>query len=120
MVSITLIPLLAAFFLKPIGETKNNCQTWLQWLLTPFRLGFEALEKGYGWLLDICLRNQEITLAIAAATIVLAFALYPFVPQEMMPLGNSGQFTVTIELEAGASFERANQVAQVEFAVIGE
>ena len=112
VVSITLIPLLAAFFLKPIGETKGNRKTWLQWLLSPFRLGFEALEKGYGWLLDICLKNREITLAIAAATVVLAFALYPFVPQEMMPLGDSGQFTATIELEAGASFERTNQVAQ--------
>ena len=112
VVSITLIPLLAAFFLKPIGETQGNRKTWLQWLLSPFRLGFEALEKGYGWLLDICLRNREITLAIAAATVVLAFALYPFVPQEMMPLGDSGQFTATIELEAGASFERTNQVAQ--------
>ena len=75
-------------------------------------MGFEALERGYGWLLDICLKNREITLAIAAATVVLAFAIYPFVPQEMMPLGDSGQFTATIELEAGASFERTNQVAQ--------
>ena len=112
VVSITLIPLLAAFFLKPIGERKDNRKSWLQWLLSPFRLGFQALEKGYGWLLDICLKNREITLAIAAATVVLAFALYPFVPQEMMPLGDSGQFTATIELEAGASFERTNQVAQ--------
>ena len=106
------MPLLAAFFLKPIGETQGNRKSWLQWLLSPFRLGFEALEKGYGWLLNICLNNREITLAIAAATIVLAFALYPLVPQEMMPLGDSGQFTATIELEAGASFERTNQVAQ--------
>ena len=112
VVSITLIPLLAAFFLKPIGEREDNRKSWLQWLLSPFRLGFEALERGYGWLLDICLKNREITLAIAAATVVLAFALYPFVPQEMMPLGDSGQFTATIELEAGASFERTNQVAQ--------
>ena len=112
VVSITLIPLLAAFFLKPIGQREGNRRTWLQWLLSPFRLGFEALEKGYGWLLDICLKNREITLAIAAATIVLAFALYPLVPQEMMPLGDSGQFTATIELEAGASFERTDRVAQ--------
>ena len=58
------------------------------------------------------MKNREITLAIAAATVVLAFALYPFVPQEMIPLGDSGQFTATIELEAGAFFERTNKVAQ--------
>lgn len=112
LVSITLIPLLAAFFLKPIQQGQETRQTWLQWLLTPFRLGFQTLETGYAWLLNICLKNREITLAIAAATIVLAFALYPFIPQEMMPLGDSGQFMATIELEAGASFSQTDRVAQ--------
>ena len=112
IVSITLIPLLAAFFLKPIGKRQGNRQSWLQWLLSPFRYGFQALEKGYGWLLDVCLQNREITLAISAATIVLAFALYPIIPQEMMPLGDSGQFVATIELEPGSSFSKTDLVAQ--------
>ena len=112
LVSITLIPLLAAFFLKPIGQTQGKRKTWLQWLLSPFHYGFIALEKGYGWLLDISLNNREIALAIAGAFIVLAFALYPFIPQEMMPLGDSGQFMATLELEPGASFERTEQASQ--------
>ena len=112
LVSITLIPLLAAFFLQPIGQTKGKRKTWLQWLLSPFHYGFMALEKGYGWLLDLSLKNREITLAIAGAFIVLAFALYPFIPQEMMPLGDSGQFMATLELEPGASFERTDQASE--------
>ena len=112
LVSITLIPLLAAFFLKPLGKTKEKGKTWLQWLLSPFHYGFMALEKGYGWLLDLSLRNREITLAIAGAFIVLAFALYPFIPQEMMPLGDSGQFMATVELEPGTSFERTNEASR--------
>ncbi len=111
LVSITLIPLLAAFFLQPIGTTKGKRKTWLQWLLSPFHYGFIALEKGYGWLLDVSLKNREITLAIAGASIVLAFALYPFIPQEMMPLGDSGQFMATLELEPGASFERTDKAS---------
>jgi HAE1 family hydrophobic/amphiphilic exporter-1 len=110
LVSITLIPLLAAFFLKPIGD--NQRKTWLQWLLSPFHYGFIALEKGYGWLLNLSLKNREITLAIAGASLVLAFALYPFIPQEMMPLGDSGQFMATLELEAGTSFEGTNKASQ--------
>ena len=89
-----------------MGKRQGNRQSWLQWLLSPFRYGFQALEKGYGWLLDVCLQNREITLAISAATIVLAFALYPIIPQEMMPLGDSGQFVATIELEPGSSFSK--------------
>ena len=128
LVSITLIPLLAAFFLKPIGKTQIRIEgtqhsaeglnsilfrkTWLQWLLSPFHYGFIALEKGYGWLLNISLKNREITLAIAGAFIVLAFALYPFIPQEMMPLGDSGQFMATVELEPGTSFERTDEASR--------
>lgn len=110
LVSITLIPLIAAFFLKPLDQRRQK--TPLRWLLSPFHYGFIALERGYGRLLDISLKNREITLAIAGSLIVFAFALYPFIPQEMMPLGDSGQFMVSLELEAGTSFERTDQASQ--------
>jgi HAE1 family hydrophobic/amphiphilic exporter-1 len=110
LVSITLIPLIAVFFLKPFGQRRQR--TPLRWLLSPFHYGFIALERGYSRLLDISLKNREITLAIAGVLIVFAFALYPFIPQEMMPLGDSGQFMVSLELEAGTSFERSDQASR--------
>jgi len=85
LVSITLIPLLAAFFLKPIGDRKGKGKSWLQWLLSPVNYGFRGLEKGYGWLLDRSLEHREIALAIAGSFIVLGIALYSLIPQEMMP-----------------------------------
>ncbi|MEM6434608.1 MAG: efflux RND transporter permease subunit [Cyanobacteria bacterium P01_D01_bin.115] len=103
LVSITLIPLIAAFTLKPHSATPQR-RTWLQTLLTPVRYSFRQLERGYGWLLDRCLKNREVTLAVAAASVVLAASLYSFIPQEMMPLGDSGQFMATLEMEAGTSF----------------
>ncbi len=111
LVSITLIPLLAAFFLKPLHQ-KGKPKTWLQRLLTPVRYSFYQLESSYGWLLDLCMRNREITLAITGASIVLAFSLYPLIGQEMMPLGDSGQIMATIELEPGSSFSKTDRVAQ--------
>lgn len=109
VVSVTLIPLIAAFVLKPPQEERRQRQTWLQWLMTPVRVGFQKLEQGYSWLLDRCMNNREITLAIAGAAIVLAIALYPFVPQEMMPLGDSGQFMASLEMEAGTSFAKTDE-----------
>ena len=47
--------------------------------------------------------QREVTLAVIASTVVLAISLYPLVPQEMMPLGDSGQFMATLEMEAGSS-----------------
>ncbi|NET00946.1 MAG: efflux RND transporter permease subunit [Sphaerospermopsis sp. SIO1G1] len=112
LVSITLIPLLAAFFLKPIGRETGKIKSWLQRLLSPVSTGFANLEKGYSWLLNISLNNREITLALTGALIVFAFAIYDFIPQEMMPLGDSGQFMATLEVEPGASFQRTDQASQ--------
>ncbi len=113
LVSITLIPLIAAFTLKPYSE-KPKRRTLLQKFTLPVNYGFRKLEQGYAWLLDICMRNREITLAIAAASVVLAISLYSFIPQEMMPLGDSGQFMATLEMEAGTSFD-ATDAAAAEF-----
>ena len=110
LVSITLIPLVAAFTLKPHSD-KPKRRTWLQVLTTPVRFGFHKLERSYAWLLDLCLRNREITLAIAGASVVLAVMLYGLIPQEMMPLGDSGQFVATLEMEAGTSFAATDAAA---------
>lgn len=113
LVSITLIPLIAAFTLKPLSNRPRRLSV-LQLLLTPIRLSFRLLEWLYGWVLDCCMSNREITLAVAAASVVLAVSLYSLIPQEMMPLGDSGQFMATLELEAGASFA-ATDAAAAEF-----
>ncbi len=106
LVSVTLIPLIAAWVLRAPQSQPRRSR--LQWLLSPIRVGFQRLEQGYGWLLDRCLNNREITLAIAAASMVLAVTLYFFVPQEMMPLGDSGQFMASLEMEAGTSFAKTD------------
>ncbi|MEM8503609.1 MAG: efflux RND transporter permease subunit [Cyanobacteria bacterium P01_D01_bin.1] len=110
LISITLIPLVAAFTLKPYEE-KPQRRTKLKVLTTPVRYGFRKLERGYAWLLDICMNNREITLAVAGASVVLAISLFTFIPQEMMPLGDSGQFVATLEMEAGTSFAATDAAA---------
>ncbi|MEO1446645.1 MAG: efflux RND transporter permease subunit, partial [Cyanobacteria bacterium J06635_11] len=77
----------------------------------PVNYSFRKLEQGYAWLLDICMQNREITLAMAGASVVLAISLYTFIPQEMMPLGDSGQFMATLEMEAGTSFAATDAAA---------
>jgi hypothetical protein len=41
----------------------------------------------------------------------LGISLYPFIGQEMMPLGDSGQFMATVEAEPGLSFAKADQIS---------
>ncbi len=113
LVSVTLVPLLATVFyrFRPTTSKKG----WLQKLLSPVSYGFRMLERGYGWLLQLSLRNREITLALVGSTVVLAICLFPLVPQEMMPLGDSGQFMTSLEMEAGSSFAKTDtSTAQLE------
>ncbi|MBE9030457.1 efflux RND transporter permease subunit [filamentous cyanobacterium LEGE 11480] len=113
LVSVTLVPLLAALFYKSRPTTRR--QTLLQKVLSPVNYGFQQIERGYGWLLGLSLRYREIALAVIASTVVLAIALYPLVPQEMMPLGDSGQFMATLEMDAGSSFAKTDaSTAQLE------
>ncbi|PZD71024.1 Multidrug resistance protein MdtB [Acaryochloris thomasi RCC1774] len=112
LVSVTLVPLLAVVFYR---SRPQSGRTWLQKLLTPVNYGFQQLVRGYSWLLRLSLRNRELALAVLGSTMVLAIALYPLVPQEMMPLGDSGQFMVTLEMEAGSSFAKTDaSTAQLE------
>ena len=107
IVSLTLTPLMAAYFLKPHHEHFHK-QTWLQRLLTPFRNGFGWLERRYELLLDLALKNRAIVLVFAIGFIYLGYSLYPFVGQEMMPLADSGQFMATVEAQPGTSFAKTD------------
>ncbi|MEH2266576.1 efflux RND transporter permease subunit [Nostoc sp.] len=112
IVSLTLTPLMAAYFLKPDQEHENHKPTLLKRLLTPFRQGFGWLERSYATVLDLALKNRGLVLAVAIAFIYLGYSLYPFVGQEMMPLADSGQFMATVEAQAGTSFAKTDAIAQ--------
>lgn len=111
IVTLTVTPLLAAYLLKPVDEQRQR-RTWLGQMLTPARHGFGWLERRYESLLNVALENRALTLAVAVALIYLGIALYPFVGQEMMPLGDSGQFMATVEAEPGMSFAKTDQIAE--------
>lgn len=111
VVSLTLTPLMAAYWLKPMHQHLGR-KTWLQRLLTPIRYFFLGLERRYETLLDLALKNRLIVLAVAISFIYLGSQLFPFVDQEMMPLADSGQFMATIEAEPGTSFAKTDAIAQ--------
>ncbi|NMF61679.1 AcrB/AcrD/AcrF family protein (plasmid) [Brasilonema octagenarum UFV-E1] len=112
IVSLTLTPLMAAYFLKLHNEHEEHKPILLKRLLTPFRKGFGWLERSYASLLDLALKNRGMVLAVAIAFIYLGYSLYPFVGQEMMPLADSGQFMATVEAEPGTSFAKTDVIAQ--------
>ncbi len=109
LISLTLTPLMAAYFLKP---NDPNQPGQLRQFLAPVRQGLGWLEDRYQMLLNFALQNRLLTLAVAGVFIFLGIALYPYIGQEMMPLADSGQFMATLEAQPGTSFSRTDRMSR--------
>ncbi len=106
LVALTLTPLLASLMNK--GAIK---QTKIQ-----KKLDFLASGK-YSQSLDWALSNPKKIMAVAIATFMLAFALFPFIGVSLFPKAEKPMVLINLELPEGASFAqtqaRALQVEKV-------
>ena len=110
-VSFTVTPLLASRFAKLEHLTKDS-------ILGRFALWFEGVYEKltalYVSTLKWALANRGKVYAIAGSMFVAAFALVPlgFIGSEFIAVADRGEFTVTLELAPGSTFENTNYVTQ--------
>ncbi len=110
VVSFTLVPMLAARLLQPgrgIGGGDNL-----------FARGARAWDRFYGDLeaqyrrsLDWVLSHRRYALAAAGVLFLFGLFLFGFLGGEFMPNIDQGRFTVQMELPAGTSLERTQELA---------
>ncbi|TDY75975.1 UNVERIFIED_ORG: multidrug efflux pump [Pantoea allii] len=84
VVSLTLTPMLCAYLLRHIPPEQQS---------TFARKGgelFDALVRGYDWLLTVVLNHQKLTLLVALATFGLTALLYMMVPKGFFPTQDTG------------------------------
>ncbi|MDQ8022895.1 MAG: efflux RND transporter permease subunit [Moraxellaceae bacterium] len=91
-VALTLIPMLAARFVKPHHDDKP-APAWSRW----FEAGFNATLHGYQRLLDWTLRHRGLMLLVTLATCVGTVLLYLSMPKGFFPEEDIGQVRVSIE-----------------------
>lgn len=110
-VSFTLTPLLASRFAKLERLTRGSILARFGVLFERF---FHRLTRRYAALLGWSLRNRWKVIAGAAALFALALALpgLGFIGSEFMSVTDRGEFSVTIELDPGSTFERTNYATQ--------
>ncbi|MCX6132752.1 MAG: efflux RND transporter permease subunit [Ignavibacteriales bacterium] len=110
-VSFTVTPLLASRFAKLEHLTKNS-------ILGSFALWFEGVYEKLAALyvktLHWALANRGKVYAMAGSMFVASFALVPlgFIGSEFIAVADRGEFTVTLELAPGSTFENTNFVTQ--------
>lgn len=98
VLTLTLIPVLAALILKP----KEERDTWL----------VRVIKKRYLPILSWSLDHKKTVVAIAAALLLFSLALFPFLGKEFMPQLQEGSIMWRVTSIPSASLEQSIQVSK--------
>jgi len=98
VLTLTLIPVLAAIILKP----KEERDTWL----------VRVIQKRYLPLLSWCLANKKIVVGSAIVSLVASLALFPFLGKEFMPQLQEGSIMWRVTSIPSASLDRSIEISK--------
>ena len=94
MVSLTLVPMLAARFLPADSHETSGDDTFIG---RHFERAFHAVRDAYARTLDVALHHRFVVLGIAFATFALTAWLYIAIPKGFFPEEDLGQIRVNTE-----------------------
>lgn len=103
--AILVIPFLSA---RVIKRSDPNHQSRLEKIQSAF---FDALQRGYKRLLDLCFRHKIATIAIALLFVLLGVCIFTQVRVQMLPKAERDSFAVEIHLATGSSLSETAAVA---------
>ena len=105
VVSLTLVPMMSARWLKPQAEEGGKFGTAVQRF-------FDRVVHRYDGQLQWVLRHQGLTLVVAVLTMVLTVLLYIVIPKGLFPTQDTGQLQARIEAAQDVSFARMAELQQ--------
>ena len=95
LVALSLTPMLCSRLLKPHGEEGG---------ITRFtEPAFHALQQGFRWALERCLRAPLVTLGGALAMSSLAVLLFNAIPKEFVPIEDRGIVVIPVTAPEGSN-----------------
>src|SRR5487761_2396274 len=105
MVSLTLVPMMSARWLKPRGDGDGTAS-----LASRLHTAFAGVTRAYDRMLVRVLDRQMITLLVALATFAVTALLYVTIPKGLFPTQATGQLQARIDAPADVSFQRMAQL----------
>jgi multidrug efflux pump len=105
VVSLTLVPMMSARWLKPQAEEGGRFGASVQRF-------FERVIARYDVWLQWVLRHQPLTLIVAVATLALTVLLYVVIPKGLFPTQDTGQLQARIEASQDVSYTRMAALQQ--------
>ncbi len=114
IISLTLSPAMCALLLKP-HDTQHRDRWWerpIHGFFRVFNIGFDAVGRGYGFIVSRTVRISAIVLLVYAG--ILAYGLNEFrkTPIGFIPQVDRGYLIVVVQLPPGASLSRTDAVQQ--------
>ncbi|WP_028101636.1 efflux RND transporter permease subunit [Pseudoduganella violaceinigra] len=114
IVSLTLVPMLAARFMPADSHETSGDDTFIG---RHFERAFHAVRDGYARTLDVALHHRFVVLGVAIATFALTAWLYIEIPKGFFPEEDLGQIRVNTEaaedISTSAMLELQEKVAAV-------
>ncbi|MBI2387659.1 MAG: efflux RND transporter permease subunit [Elusimicrobia bacterium] len=112
--ALTIAPMMSAYFAAGgSGHGAKKKAGALDRLLAAVDRGQTRLEEAYEWSLRRSIGRPWAVLAGAAALFVGSLGIAALVPKTFLPPQDNGQFSVSLELEPGASLEATAKAAAV-------
>jgi multidrug efflux pump len=107
VVSLTLVPMMSARWLKPEAEEKKTK------FAEKTQAFFDRVIHKYDGALTWVLARQGLTLIVALATLVLTVILYMVIPKGLFPTQDTGQLQARVEARQAISYDRMAELQQL-------
>ncbi|MEO5931957.1 MAG: efflux RND transporter permease subunit, partial [Duganella sp.] len=106
VVSLTLVPMMSARWLKPHGEEKQSrfarrFQQFFDWVIGHY-------DRSLTWVLA----HNGLTLLVALATLLLTVLLYVVIPKGLFPTQDTGQLQARLETGKAVSYAKMADLQQ--------
>lgn len=116
LVSLTLSPALGVLLLRSSGKGKDPLTRLLDvllgWFFRLFNRGFDAMNRGYSFVVKKSLRAGLIMLLLYGGLLAFAGVGFQKVPGGFIPAQDQGYAIVAAQLPTGASLSRSDEIAR--------
>src|SRR5690606_16825841 len=110
--ALTLSPALCAMFLKQHSNEDGKKSNFMQRFFSAFNNSFNALTAKYGRSFTFLFKHKWVTFLILIACLGLTYFANNTMPAGFVPSEDRGFIMGNIELPAGASVDRVNQLGK--------
>jgi HAE1 family hydrophobic/amphiphilic exporter-1 len=116
IVALTIIPLMSSRMLSDRSMAINPNPTGrIQKITSTFGIWLDNLGEKYKALLQLSLARRRRVILLVTVLMIASFACMPLVGAEFMPASDSGEISVTIEVDKGSKISATEEISdQVE------